>query len=1116
MKKTIIGLLLLFSTISGAYIYNPPTVPASMGSLNGQTGATQTFANDVNVIITSSNNTHQLGWAGTLSLTRGGTQNALTAANGGIVYSDATKLNILAAGTSGLFLKSNGAAAPSWTVATTSAAGSENQIQFNSGGSFAAQSGFVWDATNFRLGINQATPLGRIHANAGTTSGAVGAGAMILGVPNTTADIGINAAIFGGSTGANTASGQDSHVEGGNNSASGPRSHVEGTNSSAGGQEAHAEGNAGNAGGNQSHAEGLSTSASAGQSHAEGSGTTASATASHAEGTSTLASGLASHAEGATVQATGSRSHAEGFSTSGGVTGMAAGIASHSEGTDSNANGTSSHAEGNLTVASGTNSHSSGLGTTAQGFNQLALGQYNVLQGTSGSKVSGDSSFIIGNGASDGARANAFAVLNTGEMRLYGSTSNYVGLISPASPTAHTTILPSNAGATGGVLYYSSTDTLSNLVAGTSGQVLTSGGAATPTWSLAVDATKLPLAGGTMSGAINMGGFGINNMLDPASGQDAATKAYVDNLINGLTWKAASRLATTAALPANTYNNGASGVGATLTEVGVGALTIDGSSAVVGNRVLIKNEVTAANNGIYSVTVAGSGIAAYVLTRTADFDQSADISEGDTVFIEEGTANTSTAWSLTTSGTVTVGTTALNFAQVSGPGSLIAGTGISISGSTISLITPVVISSGGTNNASLGPVLGGIVYTDATKLNTLAAGTSGQFLKSNGGAAPSWVVPTDTGITSLNAQTGVTQVFANDSNVVITSSGNTHTLGWAGTLSLTRGGTGASITSATGGVVYGASTSAMSMTVAGTSGQILTSNGAAAPSWQAPAASGITSLNAQTGATQVFANDANVIITSSNNTHSFGWSGTLSLARGGSGSALTAGQGRIAYSDAVGLQLLTPGTSGQVLVSQGAAVPVWTSPIAIGSGGTNNNNLSVAAGSVYYGDASKINAIAAGTSGQVLVSGGAGAPSWGEGNLKTRSCTLVVGADNGTAIVDADLGPQLQQCYIPLASTVVEIDVRADAGTPSVLLQKRTEAATVADLLSAALATGASGAIACAKSGTSQTCINGTTSSGTITISNTSLAAGDWIELKSGTAGGTAKRMSVVLVYTVN
>ena len=134
------------------------------------------------------------------------------------------------------------------------------------------------------------------------------------------------------------------------------------------------------------------------------------------------------------------------------------------------------------------------------------------------------------------------------------------------------------------------------------------------------------------------------------------------------------------------------------------------------------------------------------------------------------------------------------------------------------------------------------------------------------------------------------------------------------------------------------------------------------------------------------------------------------------------------------------------------------------------------------------------------------------GSVNTRrTCMIIIGADNGGALANADIAPQGQQCYVSAASTIIEINVRADAGTPNVLLQRRRGAATVADLASAVLPTAAAGAAACAMSSTSQTCIDGTTSSGTVTLSNTGLNAGDWIETKSATAGGTAKRLLLPL-----
>ncbi len=138
----------------------------------------------------------------------------------------------------------------------------------------------------------------------------------------------------------------------------------------------------------------------------------------------------------------------------------------------------------------------------------------------------------------------------------------------------------------------------------------------------------------------------------------------------------------------------------------------------------------------------------------------------------------------------------------------------------------------------------------------------------------------------------------------------------------------------------------------------------------------------------------------------------------------------------------------------------------------------------------------------------------GPGYTNVKTCSVVVGAEDASAaIVNADLGPQGGQCLIPVAATVLEITVKADGGTPNVIVQKE-HGATPTALLSAALATAGSGGVACSRT-TATLCLDGvTTSSGT--LQNTSLAAGDWIGLASGTAGGTAKRMSIAVTYTVN
>lgn len=196
-------------------------------------------------------------------------------------------------------------------------------------------------------------------------------------------------------------------------------------------------------------------------------------------------------------------------------------------------------------------------------------------------------------------------------------------------------------------------------------------------------------AGLTMNGDVNANSHRVTNLTDPSSAQDAATKAYVDAAIAGTDYKAAANWATTAALPTNSYSNGSSGVGATITGISVGALSIDGNTPSIGDRIIVKNEGTGSHNGIYVVTTVGSGIAVFVLTRAADFNSSADIAAGDAVFVLGGTTNATTTWVMTTTGTITVGTTSLTFVQVQGAGTYIAGSGITITGMTVALDTSV-------------------------------------------------------------------------------------------------------------------------------------------------------------------------------------------------------------------------------------------------------------------------------------------------------------------------------------------------------------------------------------------------------------------------------------------
>lgn len=127
---------------------------------------------------------------------------------------------------------------------------------------------------------------------------------------------------------------------------------------------------------------------------------------------------------------------------------------------------------------------------------------------------------------------------------------------------------------------------------------------------------------------------------------------------------------------------------------------------------------------------------------------------------------------------------------------------------------------------------------------------------------------------------------------------------------------------------------------------------------------------------------------------------------------------------------------------------------------------------------------------------------------QSAACIIVGSNDASAVIADANLGPQYFQYQVSLAQTLAEITVAADGGTPNVIVGRNRNGTRV-NLLSSALATAASGGFACSKA-SATTGLNGVTTC-SATLQNTSLLAGDWIELVSGTAGGAAKVMSVCL-----
>jgi hypothetical protein len=151
----------------------------------------------------------------------------------------------------------------------------------------------------------------------------------------------------------------------------------------------------------------------------------------------------------------------------------------------------------------------------------------------------------------------------------------------------------------------------------------------------------------------------------PTDSAHVATKGYVDSARSGLDVKQSVRAATTAPLTlANQLEAGD---------------VVDGVTLSAGNRVLVKDQSSGSENGIYVVQASGAAV------RAEDFDSSAEVTAGAFTFVEEGTINGDTGFVLTTNDTITLGTTALTFTQFSGTGQITAGDALSKDGATLNV-----------------------------------------------------------------------------------------------------------------------------------------------------------------------------------------------------------------------------------------------------------------------------------------------------------------------------------------------------------------------------------------------------------------------------------------------
>jgi hypothetical protein len=434
---------------------------------------------------------------------------------------------------------------------------------------------------------------------------------------------------------------------------------------------------------------------------------------------------------------------------------------------------------GNGSSITGINASSIASGTLTQARlanSNVILGNTTLALGTTTTTVTGLSSVTSTTfvGALTGAATTAGTVTTAAQPNITSvgtlTSLGVSGTVTASAFTANTGIFTGNGSGLSAIAGANVTGTVSSATSATTAGTVTT--AAQPNITSVGTLTSATVTGNvaagnlTTTGVLSVTGTGVSsiagnldmtsntiiNLATPTASTDAATKQYVDDVAQGLNIHPSCNAATTTTLASIsggtiTYNNGTAGVGATLTTTG-SYTTIDGVTLSDGMRILVKNEATQANNGIYVRT------SSTVLTRATDFDSAVEIAGGDFTFVTAGTLYNSTGW-VQIDEVTTVGTDPIVWEQFSGAGTYQAGTGLTLTGTTFS------VNASQTQVTAVGTLTGlnssGTITAPAFTANTGVFTGNGSGLTALTGANVTGTVPSATSATTAGTVTTAAQ-----------------------------------------------------------------------------------------------------------------------------------------------------------------------------------------------------------------------------------------------------------------------------------------------------------------------------------------------------------------------